>query len=64
MTAKMKKEASWYILFIFLRLLVLGRGDVYIVTMEGEPVVSYNGGIEGFSATASDLEEEMDITRY
>jgi len=64
MTAKMKKVATWYMIFIFLRFLVLGSGDIYIVTMEGEPVVSYDGGIEGFSATSLDLSEEMHSTRY
>lgn len=53
-----------YLIFSFLLLLVLVRGDVYIVTMEGEPVVNYNGGVEGFSATSLDLAEELDISRY
>lgn len=50
-------------LFLFLPLLAFGSGDIYIVTVEGEPVVSYNGGVDGFSATAVDLVERMDITR-
>ncbi|CAL9176938.1 unnamed protein product [Musa hybrid cultivar] len=49
-------------LFLFLPLLAFGSGDIYIVTVEGEPVVSYNGGVDGFSATAVDLAERMDIT--
>nr|XP_009417495.1 PREDICTED: subtilisin-like protease SBT2.5 [Musa acuminata subsp. malaccensis]XP_009417496.1 PREDICTED: subtilisin-like protease SBT2.5 [Musa acuminata subsp. malaccensis]XP_009417497.1 PREDICTED: subtilisin-like protease SBT2.5 [Musa acuminata subsp. malaccensis] len=49
-------------LFFSLPLLALGSGEVYIVTVEGEPVVSYSGGVDGFSATAIDLVEEMDIT--
>ncbi|KAK8918610.1 Subtilisin-like protease [Platanthera zijinensis] len=51
-------------LFILLLLPLLGSGsgDVYIITMEGEPVVSYSGGIDGFAATAKDSMEEMDIT--
>lgn len=62
MLVKLKKMAG-YLIFAFLPLLVLVSGDVYIVTMEGEPVVSYGGGIEGFSATSLDLVEELDITR-
>ncbi|PKU63336.1 subtilisin-like protease SBT2.5 [Dendrobium catenatum] len=51
-------------LFVFLLLpfVSFGSGDVYLITMEGEPVVSYMGGIDGFSATAEDSMEEMDIT--
>ncbi|PKA65807.1 Subtilisin-like protease [Apostasia shenzhenica] len=48
--------------FLLLPLLVSGRGDVYIVTLEGEPVVSYRGGIEGFAATAVDSVEDVDFT--
>ncbi|KAJ0965580.1 hypothetical protein J5N97_026718 [Dioscorea zingiberensis] len=54
-------EAAWMFLG-FLPLLAFGQGHVYMVTVEGEPVVSYAGGIEGFSATAADLAEEFDIT--
>lgn len=63
MMGNLKKMAG-YLIFSFLLLLVLVRGDVYIVTMEGEPVVNYNGGVEGFSATSLDLAEELDISRY
>ncbi|KAH7688021.1 Peptidase S8 subtilisin-related protein [Dioscorea alata] len=45
-----------------LPILVLGHGDIYLVTIEGDPVVSYSGGVEGFAATAADLAEELDIT--
>lgn len=47
----------------FLGALVSGNGDVYIVIMEGEPVVSYRGGLEGFAATASDSDEKINVTR-
>lgn len=50
-------------LFVFLPFLVIGSGDIYIVTMEGEPIVSYSGGVEGFAPTATDSVEEMNITR-
>ncbi|XP_039120202.1 subtilisin-like protease SBT2.5 [Dioscorea cayenensis subsp. rotundata] len=54
-------NATW-VLFALLPLLAFGQGDVYLATVEGEPVVSYSGGIEGFSATAVDPAEEFDIT--
>ncbi|XP_068643871.1 subtilisin-like protease SBT2.5 [Aristolochia californica] len=44
-----------------LGLLVSGDGDIYIVTMHGEPVVSYTGGIEGFDPTALEFGEKIDI---
>uniref|UniRef100_A0A0E0LF75 Subtilisin-like protease n=1 Tax=Oryza punctata TaxID=4537 RepID=A0A0E0LF75_ORYPU len=50
------------LLLIIVPQVVLGTHDVYIVTMEGDPVVSYRGGVEGFAATAIDLDEDMDIT--
>lgn len=49
-------------LVMFLPLLVSASGDIYIVTMQGEPIVSYSGGVEGFAPTATDVVEEMDIT--
>ncbi|KAI3896419.1 hypothetical protein MKX03_008581 [Papaver bracteatum] len=54
---------SGCIVLVFLGLLVFGKAqEVYIVTMEGEPVVSYNGGVEGFEATAAaeDTDERID----
>lgn len=41
-----------------------GDAEIYIVTMEGEPVMSYQGGIDGFEATAADTDEKVDVTRY
>ncbi|XP_020090637.1 subtilisin-like protease SBT2.6 [Ananas comosus] len=60
----MKMEATEFLCLhlIFLWHLAFGAHDVYIVAIEGEPVVNYNGGIEGFTATAVDPLEEMDIT--
>lgn len=49
--------------FFLLSFLTIASGEVYIVHVEGEPVVSYNGGVDGFSATAIDITQEMDITR-
>ena len=55
--------ACLLLIFVQVQRAVLGTHDVYIVTMEGDPVVSYQGGVEGFPATAVDLDEEMDVTR-
>ncbi|CAD6335535.1 unnamed protein product [Miscanthus lutarioriparius] len=54
--------ACLLLIFVQVQRAVLGTHDVYIVTMEGDPVVSYQGGVEGFPATAVDLDEEMDVT--
>lgn len=61
---KMKATEFLCLHLIFLWHLAFGAHDVYIVAIEGEPVVNYNGGVEGFTATAVDPLEEMDITRY
>ena len=50
----------WLVLFFQL---VVIRAEIYIVTLEGEPVVSYRGGVEGFEATASESDEKIDVTR-
>ncbi|KAF8392800.1 hypothetical protein HHK36_021037 [Tetracentron sinense] len=49
-------------LLVFFGLFVFGKAEVYIVTVEGEPVVSYRGGVEGFEATAADSDEKIDVT--
>ncbi|KAI3955593.1 hypothetical protein MKX01_034915 [Papaver californicum] len=56
---------SGCIVLVFWGLLVFGKAqEVYIVTLEGDPVVSYNGGVEGFEATAAaeDTDEKIDTT--
>lgn len=45
-------------------LLVSANADVYTVIMEGEPVITYRGGVGGFAATASESGEKIDVTRY
>lgn len=53
--------------FMILFALVLSgivKAEVYIVTVEGEPIISYTGGIDGFEATAVESEEKIDTTRY
>ncbi|KAM3213347.1 hypothetical protein ACQJBY_065999 [Aegilops geniculata] len=61
-SVKMKGLGLACLLLALVPQVVLGTHDVYIVTMEGDPVVSYAGGVEGFPATAADLDEEMDVT--
>ncbi|PIA43828.1 hypothetical protein AQUCO_01800105v1 [Aquilegia coerulea] len=51
-----------YTVLLFLSLLIYGKAEIYIVTVEGEPVVSYKGDIEGFIATASESDEKIDMT--
>lgn len=43
---------------------IIAKAEIYIVTVEGDPVISYRGGIDGFSATAVESDEELDVTRY
>ncbi|KAJ8616948.1 hypothetical protein MRB53_013134 [Persea americana] len=43
-------------------LLVSANADVYTVIMEGEPVITYRGGVGGFAATASESGEKIDVT--
>lgn len=34
------------------------------MTIEGEPVVSYKGDVDGFAATADEFDEKIDVERY
>uniref|UniRef100_A0A5B6Z0V7 Putative subtilisin-like protease isoform X2 n=2 Tax=Davidia involucrata TaxID=16924 RepID=A0A5B6Z0V7_DAVIN len=43
-------------------LLIIGKAEIYIVTVEGEPVISYKGGVDGFEATAVESDEKIDVT--
>lgn len=56
----------WFSLVIVLLLgtLNVGKAEIYIVTVEGEPVISYKGDIDGFEATAIESDEKIDTTRY
>lgn len=61
-----KVELNGCVLFlILLGIVILGKAEIYIVTLEGEPVISYRGGINGYEATAvdSDSDEKIDVTR-
>lgn len=44
--------------------LIIAKTEIYIVTIEGEPVVSYTGDIDGFEATAVESDEKIDVTRW
>lgn len=48
----------------FFTLFVTVTAEIYIVTMEGEPIISYKGGDNGFEATAVESDEKIDTTRY
>lgn len=50
------------LVLLLLFFLPSGKSEIYIVTMEEEPVISYRGGIPGFAATAVDTDEEIDTT--
>lgn len=56
-------EFGCKILMLF-SMLVLGKAEVYIVRVEGEPVISYKGGVDGFEATVVESDEKMDVNRY
>ncbi|XP_057979777.1 subtilisin-like protease SBT2.5 [Malania oleifera] len=43
-------------------LLIIGKAEIYLVTVEGEPVISYKGGVDGFEATAVEADEKIDPT--
>lgn len=42
----------------------IGKAEIYIVRVEGEPIISYKGGVDGFEATAVESDEKIDTTRY
>ncbi|KAL1568171.1 subtilisin-like protease SBT2.6 [Salvia divinorum] len=52
------------LILMLLGVVVFGKAEVYIVTIEGEPVISYKGGVNGFEATAVDSysDEKIDVT--
>ena len=49
---------------VLFTVLIIGKAEIYIVTVEGEPIISYKGGIDGFEATAVESDEKIDTTRY
>lgn len=57
-------EFGCVLLIVVLALVVSVKGEIYIVTVEGEPIISYTGGIDEFEATAVESDEKIDTTRY
>lgn len=62
-SAKMRPVAFACQFLILCSLLIIAKSEIYIVTMEGEPVISYKGDIDGFEATAVESDEKIDVTR-
>ncbi|KAI4379669.1 hypothetical protein MLD38_005937 [Melastoma candidum] len=64
MSARVKYRAWNYSFrgFLFCSMLTIANADVYVVTLEEEPIISYKGGVNGFEATAVDSEEKIDTT--
>ncbi|XP_057467817.1 subtilisin-like protease SBT2.6 [Actinidia eriantha] len=57
----------WFVKFgsrilVLFSLLIIVKAEVYIVTVEGEPVISYTGGVDSFEATAVESDEKIDVT--
>lgn len=52
------------LVFILFAVLIIAKAEIYIVTVEGEPVISYRGGVDGFQATAVESDQHLDVTRY
>ncbi|KAJ4709251.1 Subtilisin-like protease [Melia azedarach] len=55
------KEFSCIVIMLF-TIFILVKAEVYIVTVEGEPITSYRGGVNGFEATAVESDEKIDTT--
>ncbi|KAL9270898.1 Subtilisin-like protease SBT2.5-like protein, partial [Drosera capensis] len=51
------------VVVLFAHLVAQVEAEVYIVTLEGEPSISYSGGIDGLEATAVDSDEKVDLNR-
>ena len=57
-------EVGFQVLGFLALLVVVLKAEIYIVTIEGEPIISYKGDIDGFEATAVESDEKIDTTRY
>ncbi|KAF2544050.1 hypothetical protein F2Q68_00029217 [Brassica cretica] len=47
---------------VFFALFFTVSAEIYIVTMEGDPIISYKGGVNGFEATAVESDEKIDTS--
>lgn len=57
------RAAEFLCIFIVLfTIFIIGRAEVYIITVEGEPIISYRGGDNGFEATAVESDDKIDTT--
>ncbi|KAG6705872.1 hypothetical protein I3842_07G199000 [Carya illinoinensis] len=52
----------WCAVLVLFSVLIIGKAEIYLVTVEGEPIISYRGGVDGFEATAVESEENIDTT--
>ncbi|XP_028751366.1 subtilisin-like protease SBT2.6 [Neltuma alba] len=59
---KMRFSEFRCLCIILSTLLIPGKAEIYIATVEGEPVISYSGDIDGFEATAVESDEKIDTT--
>ncbi|OMO62885.1 hypothetical protein COLO4_32844 [Corchorus olitorius] len=48
------------VVLVLLGLVVTVKAEIYIVTVEGEPIISYKGGENGFEATVVESDEKLD----
>jgi hypothetical protein len=55
-------EFECVLLIVLSAFLVFMKAEIYIVTVEGEPIISYSGGIDEFEATAVESDEKIDTT--
>ncbi|KAJ0524930.1 putative cucumisin [Helianthus annuus] len=61
-TTMMINVEHMFMLLVLFGSLIFAKSEVYIVTIEGEPVISYRGGVDGFEATAVDTDQKLDVT--
>ncbi|XP_027903216.1 subtilisin-like protease SBT2.6 [Vigna unguiculata] len=54
----MRLEFVCVFMIILFGLAKFGKAEIYIVTVEGEPVISYRGGVDGFEATAVESDDD------
>ncbi|OAY46704.1 subtilisin-like protease SBT2.6 [Manihot esculenta] len=58
----MKMVQLFCSILVLLLLLPTGKPEIYIVTMDEEPVMSYRGGVPGFEPIVVDSDEKIDTT--
>lgn len=58
----MRAAEFLFIFIVLFTIFIIGRAEVYIITVEGEPIISYRGGDNGFEATAVESDDKIDTT--